>query len=537
MSCILLLGTAFARSVIGGDHKMSENENESDLNASFESVFGRKWLLIIGILVTVAAIGFFLKYSFERNWLGPAARVCMSCAAGFALLAGGEISRRRNFAMFGLYLIGGGIAALYFSTYAAFQMYHLIIQPVSILLMALVTALACGLAVAYDAIWLAVLGLIGGFLTPKFLGVSSPNPVGLLSYLAVLNAGMLYVAFQKEWRSLNYAGFLFTYGLFTDWYVTFYRPDQFWPVILFLNFFFLVYSIGVSKEFLIFTPNTFVSFLYSFVMIRERFSTEWVGLVTLSYAGIFLTLAEWRRRKRRDAPESYAILLGQAILFFILTVPIVFSNQAITIFWAAQGFSILWVGLKLNRNPIAALGWLLLMASVFKFLVHDLYQVFGLATDGLYFTRGYATLMMDRWATELTVMAALLAAAWRCRSAAVAESNLFFALSGLLSFAVLNIEVSAACHDYFARGKFAAVSVLWALYALSIMGLGVRLNRPPLRHIALALFAVTTFKVFLIDMSNVSTPFRILSCAFLGLALIYASYLYHKHRADIFPSS
>jgi uncharacterized membrane protein len=53
------------------------------------------------------------------------------------------------------------------------------------------------------------------------------------------------------------------------------------------------------------------------------------------------------------------------------------------------------------------------------------------------------------------------------------------------------------------------------------------------RIVALLLFGATVLKVFLVDMANVETAYRILSFVVLGLLLIGASYLYHRFRHRI----
>jgi uncharacterized membrane protein len=44
-------------------------------------------------------------------------------------------------------------------------------------------------------------------------------------------------------------------------------------------------------------------------------------------------------------------------------------------------------------------------------------------------------------------------------------------------------------------------------------------------------------KVFVVDLANVSTPFRIISFVVLGLMLIGASYLYYRYREYIVPAA
>ena len=145
----------------------SQTEPPPVRSADAELRFGQQWLLIAGVAITVLGIGFFLKYAFDQNWVGPAGRIVLGYLAAVAFLGVGDAFRRRGAAAtFGLYLTGGGLATLYLTTFAALQIYALFGQGFAFALLVLVTVLACLLALAYDTQWLAVLGLIGGFLTP-----------------------------------------------------------------------------------------------------------------------------------------------------------------------------------------------------------------------------------------------------------------------------------------------------------------------------------------------------------------------------------
>ena len=77
-------------------------------------------------------------------------------------------------------LIGGGIATLYFSVFAAVSFYHLIDAYPAFALMALVTVAAGVMAVRFDSLLIAVLGIIGGYGTPILLSTGEVNFVGLL---------------------------------------------------------------------------------------------------------------------------------------------------------------------------------------------------------------------------------------------------------------------------------------------------------------------------------------------------------------------
>ena len=327
-----------------------------------EVTFGQKWLLIAGVVVTVLAVGWFLKYSFDQNWIGPAGRIVMAYLGGMAFLGLGEFFRSKRFHVFGLYLIGGGIATLYFATFAAFNIYHLIAHVPAFGIMILVTTVACILALVYDTAWLAVLGLIGGFLTPIILNTGVDEQVALMTYLVILNFGILSIAFFKQWRLLSYLGFFLTWFLFSGWYFQYYEDPKFWTTTIFLNIFFLAYAFvpfayhvlrqqskhvrGIE----ILVPNAFIAFGYSFAMIKGHFRVEAVSIITLAYAVIFLWMAQVIYTRNRKQVGAFVLLIGKATLFLVLTIPILFSDQWVTFFWAIQAVVLLWAALRLENR-------------------------------------------------------------------------------------------------------------------------------------------------------------------------------------------
>ena len=80
-----------------------------------------------------------------------------------------------KFHVMGQSLLGGGIATLYFSAFAAANFYHLIELPVAFAAMIAVTALSGFIAVRLHSILTAVLGVIGGYGTPVMLANVTVN--------------------------------------------------------------------------------------------------------------------------------------------------------------------------------------------------------------------------------------------------------------------------------------------------------------------------------------------------------------------------
>jgi uncharacterized membrane protein len=526
------------------------------LTEGAELQFGQKWLLIAGVAITVLGIGFFLKYAFDQNWVGPAGRIILGYLAAVAFFGVGDFFRRRSgAAAFGLYLTGGGLATLYLVTYAAFQLYEILSQTVAFGLMVLVTILACLLALVYDTQWLAVLGLIGGFLTPLILSTGQSAQVVLMSYMVLLNGGILSIAAWKRWKILNTLGFLCTWLLFTGWFVDYYTVATFWRTLVFLHLFFLIYAfvpflyyfVHASGEqltgSLLTSFNTLVTFGYAYGMVRTYASLPAVSLIALAYAGLFFGMASFLYRRHPENLEPFILLLAKGLLFLIVAVPMLFSGHWITLFWSVQVGVILWAGFRLHNRWLCYGALALLLLAVGKFVFYDYGEVFAFRLETFAYARDFAELLLERWSTMAFVLGALLYSAHMLRTAEPVlepwQPNVTTWLYGtfaVLLFVVLTLEVSAYFYARAPQARFAALSVLWTLFSIALMLLGFRYQQARLRLVSLGLFGVTILKVFLADMARVSTPFRIVSFVVLGLMLIGASYLYYRYRGYLLPT-
>ena len=524
---------------------------QSALSDDAEVRLGQKWLLIVGLAITVLAVGYFLKYSFDRNWIGPTGRVLLAYTGGAIFLGAGEMFRRAGLRTFGLYMFGGGIAVLYFAGYAAFQIYHLIDQPLAFGSMVLVTALAGAMAIVFDTRWLAVLGIIGGFTTPIVLSTGSDNQIALMTYMAILNGGIFAISAFKQWNLLNYLGLFFTWAIFAAWFDRHYAESKFWTTTVFINLFFIIYAVapylhyfikkkgGNTSGMLIGFTNAAMAFAYSFETIRKYAQTEWVAAVTLSYAALFLSMGLYLSHRDKKFSDAVVFLIAKAGMFLVITVPILFSEHWITIGWALQGAAFVWIATRVHHRYLREGGIYLMFAAYAKFVLYDYHFNLGLQKT-VSFADGYADTAIERWMTAVVLIGVFF---WSARLVlrsgdapprqSVANPNHLYVSCGLLAFVFMNIETSAFTFDHVPRARFASISVLWAVFASVMMVGGFVRNNSVLRRTAIGLFAVTILKVFAVDMSRVDTPYRILSFLILGLLLVAASFLYHRFKSRI----
>jgi hypothetical protein len=92
--------------------------------------------------------------------------------------------------------------------------------------MALVTVVAFTLAVRLDAQVVAILGLLGGFLTPILLSTGKDNPVGLFSYIALLDLGLIAVVRRQRWNYLLLLAALGTVVMQFGWADEFFTVEK-----------------------------------------------------------------------------------------------------------------------------------------------------------------------------------------------------------------------------------------------------------------------------------------------------------------------
>jgi hypothetical protein len=176
----------------------------------WESFVGVKlFSWVAGVALVIAAI-YFLKYSVDHGWISPPIRAAIGLIAGSALLVICELRVARNYKFTANAMHGAGIAILFATLFAVHALWHLLPAMVVFGGMLIVTAVAVLLSIRRESLFIALLGMMGGFATPALLSTGENRPVGLFSYLLLLNAGLAWVAYKKRWPALTIGTVLFS---------------------------------------------------------------------------------------------------------------------------------------------------------------------------------------------------------------------------------------------------------------------------------------------------------------------------------------
>ncbi len=187
----------------------------------WESLVGVKlFSWVAGIALALAAI-FFLRYSIDRGWLMPPIRMAVGLMAGAGLLMLCELKAARRYPVTANALDASAIAILFATFFAAHAQWQLVGATLTFVLLVLVTALAVWLSIRRDSVFISLLGLLGGFATPALLSTGENRPIPLFGYLLILNAGLAWVAYRKNWRLLTLLSLILTTSYQWGWVIRF----------------------------------------------------------------------------------------------------------------------------------------------------------------------------------------------------------------------------------------------------------------------------------------------------------------------------
>lgn len=343
------------------------DRREARATPSFEVLLGTKWMGWAGALLVVIGAGFFLKWVYDRGLIPPEGRLAIGALFGAAALAVGERFRRRDWLPAFQTMTGIGIAVFYLCIFFAFRIYALTGQTAAFGLATLVTALAIALAVYHNALPIAVLGVIGGLLSPIIFSEGGNHPYMLFGYLLIVDLVALGAAGFRRWRVLDLLCFFGTAALYTAWYAERFDPEtQMLPALLFASLFYAlflavptVYSLArriperIDGLTLILLDATWSLIVFDLILYAAHRNA--LGFVVLGQAAlVFGLFCVWRLRIRRDSLTAVS-LLGIAMGLVTLAVPIFLELYAIPVAWAAEGIVLLWLGMR-YREPIVRLG-------------------------------------------------------------------------------------------------------------------------------------------------------------------------------------
>jgi uncharacterized membrane protein len=360
-------------------------------------IFGSNTIVKLGVLILFLGLAFLLRYTAERVTVPVELRYAGVALVGVALLALGWFlrNRRKDYA---LILQGAGIGVFYLTILAAMKMHALVPPTAGFSLLFAVAVLGAVLAVLQNAPILATVAVLEGFAAPVLASTGQNRPLGLFTYLAVLNVGIFLMAWFKAWRVLNVIAFVGTFTLASGWAQRYYTQDQYGIAQPFLVFFFLLFSVigllfarrtlmdaqlnarqglldragaalrqvGRVDSALVFgVPLTAFGLQY-------QLSKPWENgpaFAALAFSAFYLLMARLVFSPQRMGlallAEAYAVV---GVIFLTLAIPLGLEGQWTGAAWAIEAAGMYWLGIRQQRPYARGFAFVVLAGAAFKLL-------------------------------------------------------------------------------------------------------------------------------------------------------------------------
>ena len=532
--------TPFERAVAKAWNWIVIGEEFRKPGESWEYALATNWLLRIGVVVVLAGIAFFLKYSIEKGLMGPVGRVAMSLAAGLALVVVGVRLLFKKYHLIGQGLAGAGFATLYFAFFAASGMYHLMSNGAGFLMMGCVTVAAGALAVRYQSLLIAVFGVLGGYATPVMLGDSGGSDLFFFGYVLLLGCGVLGIAMARRWPMLSVLGMLASYGLAFLFCHDHEASPQLLRDMAFLSAVHLLYLLSICAihirhrlvtgvgEWAAILLNASIYWIWVFVLFKPIFGKEETGLVSLAVAAVYVALVYLCLRLKRVDRTLIDLFIGLAAVILAMSPALMLPGEWLTLAWCLQALVMLWLREKTGQTFLGKAAMGLLALACFRGMLWDLGTLYGRLRPshltGVAFWKAAALR-----ALAFGALPATLAAAWRLKWTKF-WSPYVLGLALLQFLLYLTLEANVIATVFLHAFRHGVVTLVWTVFALALLFTGIRAGGRWLRWCGLLLFALAVVKLLVFDLIGLETLYRIIAFISVGVLLVLGSFVYLKYR-------
>ncbi len=307
--------------------------------ASFEMRLGTFWLVRVGIVMLLTGLAFFANYAYHNivGKLGPAGKISLLYVASGILLGAGAWWQRRaakdSLKNYAQVLFAGGLAAVYFTTYAA---HH--IPPLRIIESALLDGTLLLLwagVIAWIADWRKseVMALFAVGLAFYSSVITRVGDFTLYSNLILTVAAVVFLV-RNRWAKLSFAGLITSYVGYAFW--RFLHTDGWrWAApderlqfgAMFLACYWLVFTVatflskseklsGANRSAFLTLNNGAFFALFLLTMLQVHTGGFWK--FSLGYGLVLLALAGVAKKMLPEEPLSKNAYLTQGLLLVTL---------------------------------------------------------------------------------------------------------------------------------------------------------------------------------------------------------------------------
>jgi len=527
--------------------RVDKTENK-DFSKKVQNNFGSKsmedflvgnLLLNISIIAFVLGVGFFLKYSIDKDWIPIWGRIFIGIGIAFGMIAGAIKIRENSDKLFSEVLFGGAIAILYLSVYAGFALdgFAFLSFTTAFVSMLAITALAGFISLRYDSLPTAVFGLIGGFATPFLINSGYENVEGLMIYILILNLGVFYISFSKRWSLLNILAFALT--AIIELSSARFADEKFTFLLVIYSVIFVIYSIvpfirEIRKKDIkldteltvLFGANIVVYLLASAKLFLDYgYEFKYFSIITTLTALYLFFYAFKLKKEGKFTNNLYSLITAKAIGLLVLTPAILLDGRALSAVWAVEASILLFISQKSNNKNHLYFGMIGFGLAFAKFM-HDMVEVYRTGElDAKQFVIAFIVIGSFLYAYSFK---------WEDKLKKIVDEygtpKLLISGASIMLFMFLNIELINWTKLYAPQAQHIATTLLWIVFGISMFVISLKKDMESGKQLAIGLILLAIVKAFFFDLAGADSIYRIVLFMVVGILLFVLAFYYKKRE-------
>lgn len=357
---------------------------QSTQKFSLENFIGLRLINFVGIIVLVIGLSIGVKYAIDRNLISEVMRITLAYFAGIILYVL-SLRLRKKYILFSAILFSGGMASLYFTTYAANVYYNMLSFGLAYIIMVALTIYTVYEAIQYSRQEIALLGLVGAYGIPFLISKNADRADLFFLYISLINLGVIYLSVKKLWKTVGIVAQVITWILFIGWAAT--RHDEKYKLVTtaFMIFFFLVFLFGVlshkmfqkrllkiidAYQFLINNIALYLAVLFQFGFSEKATSSD-LAFITFIVSVVVALQAVSFYSFWKEEIFSTRILSSLALTLFVMFIAFNWDGFTVTFLWLLLAVIVFTWGFRMRSVRARMAGIILIGVTLAKLLAVD----------------------------------------------------------------------------------------------------------------------------------------------------------------------
>ena len=486
----------------------------------WEHLIAKVWLPRVFIFVLLLGVLWGFTAAMDAGIITKPVRCILGVLAAGLMFWQGEAQSRLKRHALGQVLLGGSIALLMLSLFAAHMLYGYLSPTIAFVLFALSIGLSVFNTIRRRSQALMLVTMIAGYLVPFLVDSATPNIRVFAGYEALFSIAMIVLSFRYSFRTSYYIAFgllhvpLLIGSVFGDWHdgrTAIMLAVLLQHITLFALPSFRQYPHKIDPSIVLFTSfGLTAAWMYGLFANDTLVYPSMIAALSFLYSAV----AVWNMVKQKPAAVYTAIATFGWFLWLTFVLQAGGQSAAIVV----EGALALMLGMKLNSKWQQITGGAAYLFGACSTLAQPIPDILSMET--------LAWLLLSGTIRGLNVFIRGLPEGNRYKTC---QSSLVWIDSILLLVfisQITNILTRTSTLDL----QHLILSGVWIVYAIAVVILGVTARIKKVRLAGIAFLFVALLKIIFVDLPDVSMAVRAILFIGAGIVGIGISRLFYKRQ-------